>query len=210
MPLALTSKPTMSLIHPIQLCPTPLSDCIYLRYNDNAQGSHDLYHLQTNHMITRHRVTQVPITLAIINMVHHLASIDGMPKGLKITNHTGQLLYNSTWLAGVDYDEEQFEDEDYDPNNSDKDSEDNDDDNDDDNAFNEMDPDEIAMLAGPTDQHSEDTNDELESMQDPEEVEEEQENEEEDDDAVYEGEDTNPTTVEEQTIPENARVTRSG
>jgi hypothetical protein len=46
-------------------------------------------------------------------MVHRNAEQDGMPKGLKITNHTRQVLYNSTWIAGVDYDEDEFEDEDY-------------------------------------------------------------------------------------------------
>jgi hypothetical protein len=92
-------------------------DCIYLRYNDNEQGGHDLLHLQTNRMITCHHVTPIPITPAIIKMVHRIAEQDGMPKGLKITNHTGQVLYNSTWITGVDYDEDEFEDEDYDPDN---------------------------------------------------------------------------------------------
>ena len=93
-------------------------DCIYLRYNDNAQGGHDLLHLQTNRTITRRRVTPIPITPAILKMVHRIAANDGMPKGLKISNRTGQVLYDSTWIAGVDYDEEEFEDEDdedYDP-----------------------------------------------------------------------------------------------
>jgi hypothetical protein len=49
-------------------------------------------------------------------MVHCIAKKYGMPKGLKITNHTGQVLYNSTWIASVDYYEDEFEDEDYDPN----------------------------------------------------------------------------------------------
>jgi hypothetical protein len=91
-------------------------DCIYLRYNDNEQGGHDLLHLQTNRMITCHHVTHIPITPAIIKMVHRIAEQDDMPKGLKITNCTGQVLYNSTWIAGVDYDKDEFEDEDYDPN----------------------------------------------------------------------------------------------
>ena len=68
-------------------------------------------HLQTNRMITRRRVTPIPITPAIIKMVHLIAEQDGMPKGLKITNRTGQVLYDITWIAGVDYDENEFEDE---------------------------------------------------------------------------------------------------
>jgi uncharacterized protein YvpB len=55
-------------------------------------------HLQTNRTII---------------IVHRIAKKDGMPKGLKITNHTGQVLYNSTWIVVVDYDEDEFEDEDY-------------------------------------------------------------------------------------------------
>ena len=72
-------------------------------------------HLQTNRMITRCRVTPIPITPVIIKMVYCIANQDGMPKGLKITNCTRQVLYDSTWIAGVDYDEDEFEDENYDP-----------------------------------------------------------------------------------------------
>jgi hypothetical protein len=68
-----------------------------------------------NCIITRHWVTPIPPTPAVIKMVHHIAKSDGVPKGLKITNNTGQVLYDSTWIAGVDYDEEAFKDEDFDP-----------------------------------------------------------------------------------------------
>jgi hypothetical protein len=75
-------------------------------------------------------ITPIPITPAIIKMVHRIAEKDGMPKGLKITNHTGQVLYDSTWIAGVDYDEDKFEDKDYDSNSDkDEDSKDSNDDN---------------------------------------------------------------------------------
>jgi hypothetical protein len=62
-------------------------DCIYLQNNVNEHGGHDLLHLQMNHKITRHRVTPIPITPVIIKMGHCIAKKDGMPKGLKITNH---------------------------------------------------------------------------------------------------------------------------
>jgi hypothetical protein len=79
-------------------------------------------------MITCRGVTPIPITLAIMKILHSIAEKDGMPKGLKITNHTGQVLYNSTWIAGVDYDEDKFKDKDYDPDSDkDKDSNDSDD-----------------------------------------------------------------------------------
>ena len=42
-------------------------DCIYLRYNDDSvQGGHELLHLPTNAVITRHTVMTVPITPAIV------------------------------------------------------------------------------------------------------------------------------------------------
>ena len=129
-------------------------DCIYLRYSDNEQGGHDLLHLQTNHMITRHHIIPIPITPAIIKQVDHIAKMDGMPKGLKITNHTGQVLYDSAWIAGVEYDEDEIEDQDYEEEEDEDDDSDytndsNDDDDDDNDQYDEMDPDEIAALAEP-------------------------------------------------------------
>jgi hypothetical protein len=131
-------------------------------------------------------------------MVHRIAEQDGMPKGLKITNHTGQVLYDSTWIAGVDYDEDEFEDEDYHPSSDkDEDSDDSDEDDDDEDMYDEMDPDAIAALNDPTT---------LQDDEDSEEPDEEEESEEESE----EEQDPNPTTAEEQTIPENAKMTRSG
>jgi hypothetical protein len=185
-------------------------DCIYLRYNDNEQGCHDLLHFQMNRMITRRHITPIPITPAIIKMVHRIAEQDGMPKGLKITKRTGQVLYDSTWIAGVDYDEDEFEDEDYHPSSDeDEDSDDRDDDDDDEDMYDEMDPDAIAALNDPTtlqdDEDSEDS-DEEEQPQVKEEPDEEEESEEESE----EEQDPNPTTAKEQTISENAQMTRSG
>jgi hypothetical protein len=64
-------------------------------------------------MITLHCITPIPITPVIIKEVNRIAEMDGMPKGLKITNHTGQVLYHSAWIAGVEYDEDEIEDQDY-------------------------------------------------------------------------------------------------
>jgi hypothetical protein len=160
-------------------------------------------------MITRRRVTPIPITPAIIKMVHRIAEQDGMPKGLKITNRTGQVLYDSTWIAGVDYDEDEFEDEDYHPSSDeDEDSDDSDDDDDDEDMYDEMDPEAIAALNDPTtlqdDEDSEDSDEEEQpQVEEPDEEEESEEESEEE-------QDPNPTTAEEQTIPENAQMTRSG
>jgi hypothetical protein len=85
-------------------------DCIYLRYNDNVQGGHELLHLPTNSLITRRTITPLPLTPAIMNQVHALAVQENMSDGLKISNRTGQLFYDSAWIAGVHYDNEAFED----------------------------------------------------------------------------------------------------
>jgi hypothetical protein len=55
-------------------------DCIYLWYSDNEPWGHDLLHLQTNCMITRHWIMPIPITLAIVNQVNCIAKMDGMLK----------------------------------------------------------------------------------------------------------------------------------
>ena len=55
------------------------------------------------------------MTPSIIKQVEALAELDGMPAGLKITNRAGVVLFDSAWSAGVDYDDELFDDEDYNP-----------------------------------------------------------------------------------------------
>eukprot|EP00957_Ditylum_brightwellii_P061531 4669037-Ditylum_brightwellii.AAC.1 len=55
----------------------------------------------------------MPLTPSITKQVHALAEMDNMPKGLKIQNRTGVTLFNSSWTAGVDFDEEQFNNDDY-------------------------------------------------------------------------------------------------
>ena len=87
-------------------------DCIYLRYHAAHQGGHELWHIATNRVITRQYVTMIPITPSVIQQVHLWAEREGMPKGLKIESKTGKRLYDSTWLAGVDYDAQAFEEED--------------------------------------------------------------------------------------------------
>ncbi len=189
-------------------------DCIYLRYNDNEKGGHDLFHLQTNCMITCHQVTPVPITSSIIQQVDRIAEMDRMPKGLKITNRTGEVLYDSTWIAGVDYDEDSDEDSDYEekpddsdddddyipglvqcPNSeSERDSDDDSDDDDDEDDKDEMDPNEIAELADPIAlQHNNDQQDIDDDNDEEEEVDDHKKDKEEE---VKEyNDDTNPTTV---------------
>jgi hypothetical protein len=88
-------------------------------------------------MITHHRIMPVPITRAIIKQVNRIAEMDGMPKGLKITNRTSQVLNDSAWVAGVDYDEDGIEDQDYEEEEEDEDDDSNYNDDDDD-QYDEM------------------------------------------------------------------------
>jgi hypothetical protein len=113
-------------------------------------------------VITRRRVTPLPITPAIITLVHTIAKQDGMPKGLKISNCYGTVLFHSSWIAGVDFDNKQLEDKNYDDkmyepyepyNDNDDDDDDDDDDNYDKNENNidKMDQNEVAeILQDPT------------------------------------------------------------
>lgn len=77
-----------------------------------------LMRLPTNKVIIRRNITPVPITPAIIYQVHLLADRDEMPDGLKIKNKTGALLYDSAWIAGVDIDINEFENNDMEDDNS--------------------------------------------------------------------------------------------
>jgi hypothetical protein len=103
------SKPTMSLIYPILM---PLAPWIAFIFNTMTTSKEAMIYCickAMNHIITCHCITPIPILqAAIIKMVHCIAKKDGMPKGLKITNCTGPVLYDSTWIAGVDYDENEF------------------------------------------------------------------------------------------------------
>eukprot|EP00978_Attheya_sp_CCMP212_P033849 scaffold138770_cov40-Attheya_sp.AAC.1 len=101
-------------------------DCIYLRYHTTTQGGHELLHLATNKVVIRINVTLVPIAPGVIKRVHFLAEQDDMPKGLKVHNRYGTLIYDSSWIEGVDYSTEEFDDENYE-SESDSDPEEDDD-----------------------------------------------------------------------------------
>jgi hypothetical protein len=103
-------------------------DCIYLRALDSIQEGHELLHLPTNSVIKRRKLTKIVLTPSIIRMVHRLAEIDNMPKGLKIANRADIIIFNSAWIAGVDYDEELFDDDNHQPNEHENEDEDDSDD----------------------------------------------------------------------------------
>ena len=80
-------------------------DCIYRRVTYSAQGGHGLLHLQTNSVITRNCVTPALITHTIINQLHYIADMEGTHSGIKFSNRTGIILYDSAWIAEMDYSE---------------------------------------------------------------------------------------------------------
>jgi hypothetical protein len=128
-----------------------------LHYLSNQQGGHELLHLGTGHVIMHRNVTPIPLTQHVIDLVHAMAERDGMPNGLKIENKAGLVLYNSSWIAGVDYDDdEEYQD---DPNSSE-------DELDDEENYDRMDPIEIADILDDQAQH----NDNQQEQANPEEI----------------------------------------
>jgi hypothetical protein len=106
-------------------------DAIYLRPVNSMQGGHELYDLNSGRVITRARVTQIPVTDVVIKAIARIAEDQGF-KSLKFKNRKGAMFHNAEWNAGVDYDEniqqEDDYDKDYDENNNDDPDEDLDDD----------------------------------------------------------------------------------
>jgi len=78
-------------------------DGIYLTYNTAHQGEHEILHLPTYKIISRSFCTKIPMTKQVIDHVNTIGSNQGMPTGLKIENRYKTTLYDSDWIAGVDY-----------------------------------------------------------------------------------------------------------
>jgi len=121
-----------------------LTRFLYLCPTLSKQEGHELLHLHTNQVIMRHKVTPVPVTPSIISQVHALAHLDGRPPSLKISSHTNQILFHSAWTAGVDYDEEEFQDEDYEMESEDEEYEVANEEE----EYDEMDKNELAEIMG--------------------------------------------------------------
>ena len=201
--------------HPTNTTAARTLDCIYLRYNDNFQGGHELLHLPTNRMITCRHVTQLPITPAIINQVHAIADSENVPEGLKITNRTGQVLYDSAWIAGVDYtDESVTEMDDDNEYETEHNNESHDgiptNEMDDIDEIDEMHPDEIEGLANKHN-HQDDEDPYPTTITDEESDEESDEDSEDDPDTSDpDPEDQGTTSTVPTTNPAGLRVTRAG
>ena len=82
-------------------------DAIYLR---PIKNSHELYDLETREIINRPRLTMLPVTPSVIAAVEKIAAAEGQ-KGLRIKSLDGTTLYDTAWTAGVDYDEDESDEE---------------------------------------------------------------------------------------------------
>ena len=94
-------------------------DAIYLRPLQNAQGGHELMDLNSGRYITRHFVTEIPVTQNVINAVEKLAELQNV-KSLKFKNRHGVIFHPADWIAGVEYvdhdnndNEDEADDEEY-------------------------------------------------------------------------------------------------
>ena len=71
---------------------------------ENDAGGYDLLHLATNKVITRRKITAIPITEAVIRRVEGLAKREGIPDKLTfLSRHRGKFVTeDDALLAGVD------------------------------------------------------------------------------------------------------------
>lgn len=67
--------------------------------------------LRTGRVITRRKVTEIPITEHVIRIVEEMAESQGI-KSLKITGRNKQPIHPADWIAGVDYTAENNNDHD--------------------------------------------------------------------------------------------------
>jgi hypothetical protein len=107
----------------------------------------------TNYYIYRPtKLSKIPVTPSIVKQVHALAELEEMPKGLKITNRANQVIFNSAWIAEVDYDEELFDDDIDDDYDEEENGEENENQNENDDQYDEMDENDMAdILQQPND-----------------------------------------------------------
>jgi hypothetical protein len=70
-----------------------------------------------------------------------LAEKGQMADGLKIETKTGQILYDSSWIAGVDYDEDNYDEDHTDATEKETES-----DSEESEVYDEMDPNELADI----------------------------------------------------------------
>jgi hypothetical protein len=94
----------------------------------NAQGGHEILHLETKQIIVRHNVTVVPITPDVVKAVEALAKRDGVAPFKMVTKH-GVVLYDAATAGVANDDQSDIDDNEYEEE-SDSDDDDDDDQND--------------------------------------------------------------------------------
>eukprot|EP00978_Attheya_sp_CCMP212_P018922 scaffold52326_cov46-Attheya_sp.AAC.2 len=136
-----------------------------------------------------------------------------MPEGLKIQNKQGDLLYDSAWIEGVDYHEEEFDDEDYDKDNENESGTEEEDELDEE-QYDEIDPNELAdILQEPVPENANDDNineeeeDEVDNEIIPDQTDIE-EDAEESDDSASEEDDSEEESVDPNTVTRSGRVSK--
>jgi hypothetical protein len=120
-------------------------DEIYLRPVNSMQGGHELFDLNSGRVITRARVTQIPVTDVVIKAIEQIAEDQGF-KSLKFKNGKGTIFHDADWIAGVDYDENIQQEDDYDEDYDENDNDDPDEDINDD-QYDQIDKDELEDLS---------------------------------------------------------------
>jgi len=129
-------------------------DAIYLCPLQGKQEGHELMDLQTGKLITRRRVTEVPVTPVVIKAVEAMAAKQGITSlefadRKKKNMDQGIAFHPADWIAGVDYEEpetENFDEGDAEYNAPKRDNYDYEDELDDDYYYDRVDPDEINDL----------------------------------------------------------------
>ena len=84
-------------------------DALYIRPTSTG---HEVYNLITQRIVTRGKVTPVPVTPSVIKTVEAIAASQKQ-KGLRIKTRRGDVLFDSSWIAGVDYDDDDDEEDEY-------------------------------------------------------------------------------------------------
>ena len=73
-----------------------------------------MLHIQTNKVIKQRNSETIPIKMIIIKQVHALATLDKIVQELRIKDRAKNVVFDSAWISRVDYDEEDFDNDEYD------------------------------------------------------------------------------------------------
>ena len=86
-------------------------EAIYLRPSKFMHNGHEVMDLSSGHVLRPGRVVPLPITDKVIARVNEMGKAQQM-KSFKIKNRRKELIYDSDWIAGVDYKDQNIDDDD--------------------------------------------------------------------------------------------------